>query len=41
LLLREMRWRGGIRLQRWHFAFGGLAESERGITLVLWQCRLP
>ncbi|MFA0767635.1 MAG: hypothetical protein OXFUSZZB_000963, partial [Candidatus Fervidibacter sp.] len=41
LLLREMRWRGGIRLQRWHFSFGGLAESERGITLVLWQCRLP
>jgi hypothetical protein len=41
LLLRETRWRGGIRLQRWYFSFGGLAESERGITLVLWQSSQP
>ncbi len=41
LLLREMRWQGGIRLQQWHFAFGGLTESERGITLVLWQSSQP
>jgi len=41
LLLSGLRWRGGVRLRQWHFSFGGLAKGEKGITLVLWQCRAP
>jgi len=41
LLLSGLRWRSGVRLRQWHFSFGGLAKGEKGITLVLWQCRAP